>query len=594
MEPMDALVLIKRGSHSVQWAQRLTVWLVALALLAGVGWFSVRLAGVRIYQADEAQNIYAARVLSSGQTRTAYCDPSPFIALISWFTRSGTDGVDLFVRARFLMLELFWLNLALIALATGESLTSSRGLIALLAAVTLAPLWDYGFEVRQENLLLTGMLLTWCALRVRPGGLQSYAIAGAIAPAMVLITLKACVYFLPISLLCLVCPPPGHQAPRWKLGLAWAASAVTVCGCMLLIYSMTGSRDAVMNHLHHVLSAAWRGERLWPGQTLSRLFGQVPLLLALVAAALWSLAGDVWRRGTAAFTWDSCLPEGMLVVVASAALVVNPAPNLSDSLLLVAFGFILAFRYSARILNQLPAWSVPFSAVAAILIFAHLVPFGSATSRHWSWTNFHQEKLMRLAEQLTDPARDPVYDGVGLVPTRPSIDFQWCLDSLTVARYLQGRDPKPAELLAKRPAAVIIPNYRTDWLPELDHKFIRSRYVPLADDFWVLGNILPAGGGTFEIFHAGHYRISTLKGSDLADTYPLGLQGVLSPEDPGTISGTLDGVPLSNKPVLLSAGVHRIESAADVQPAVVWMGPRLDRIHRIGPGDHRLLFCDWY
>ena len=131
-------------------------------------------------------------------------------------------------------------------------------------------------------------------------------------------------------------------------------------------------------------------------------------------------------------------------------------------------------------------------------------------------------------------------------------------------------------------------------MPDEDHDFIRDRYVSVADDFMVLGKVLPAGGGAFEIFHPGRYRISTLKGSDLANTYPLGLKGMMTPEDPGTLTGSLDGEPLSNHPVQLSPGVHRIECGPDCQPAVVWMGPRLDRIHRIGPGDHRVLFYNWY
>ncbi|HZR19565.1 MAG TPA: hypothetical protein VFE51_19925, partial [Verrucomicrobiae bacterium] len=127
-----------------------------------------------------------------------------------------------------------------------------------------------------------------------------------------------------------------------------------------------------------------------------------------------------------------------------------------------------------------------------------------------------------------------------------------------------------------------------------DHDFIKQRYVPIADDFWVLGKTLSAGGGTFEVYHRGRYRVSTLKGSDLDGTYALGLKGIMTPEDPGTLQGTLDGAPLTNKPIELCEGTHRIECGTDCQPAVVWMGPKLDRIHRIGPGDHRQLFVNWY
>jgi hypothetical protein len=201
---------------------------------------------------------------------------------------------------------------------------------------------------------------------------------------------------------------------------------------------------------------------------------------------------------------------------------------------------------------------------------------------------------MSLAEDLTEPKIDPVYDGIGMVPTRRPVHFQWYLHSLNIQRFLDGSLPSVSQMLAARPAAVFIPNYRTDWLSTADHDFIRERYVSFADDFWVLGKILPKGGGTFEVFHPGRYRISTLKGSDLADTYELGVKGVMTPEDPGTLAATLDGMPLSNRPMLLSVGTHKLECSAEVEPAVVWMGPHLDRVHRIGPGDHRQLFVNWY
>ena len=201
---------------------------------------------------------------------------------------------------------------------------------------------------------------------------------------------------------------------------------------------------------------------------------------------------------------------------------------------------------------------------------------------------------MTLAEDLTEPCHDRVYDGVGMVPTRRSVHFQWYLHSLNIDKFLDGSFASVREMLCARPPSVFIPSYRTDWLGEDDNEFIKDRYVPLADDFWVLGKVLPEGGGTFEIFHPGRYRISTLKGSDLKDTYELGVKGVMIPEDPGTLTATLDGEPLCDKPVQLTVGVHRLECSSNCQPAVVWMGPKLNRVHRIGPGDHRALFVNWY
>lgn len=181
-----------------------------------------------------------------------------------------------------------------------------------------------------------------------------------------------------------------------------------------------------------------------------------------------------------------------------------------------------------------------------------------------------------------------------MVPTRPSICFYWSLPNVNRPSFAQQQGLRLRDMLAARPAAVFIPNYRTDWLPEEDHAFIRERYVSLTDDFWVLGKVLPAGGGTFEVVHPGRYRISSLEASDLAGTYPEGLGGLMAPLEEGSLIGTLDGVPLSKRPVELTVGTHRIETKPDCQPAVVWVGPQLDRLGRLGDSDHRFLFLKWY
>ena len=116
------------------------------------------------------------------------------------------------------MLEVFWLNVFLLALATGERLRSRGGLLALVGAATLAPLWDFGFEIRPENLLLCGVLLMWCAVRVRPKGLQPFFIAGVLTAGLQFVTVKAVLYTLPISLAILAFPPPGQTAVAMEVG----------------------------------------------------------------------------------------------------------------------------------------------------------------------------------------------------------------------------------------------------------------------------------------------------------------------------------------------------------------------------------------
>lgn len=330
--------------------------LILLASLAGLIWFSQRLAGVRIYHADECQNVSMARIIATGQTKTFYAGAGLFqTGLLVWLARGATRSVDMFVTARSVMLEVFWLNIVLIALATGERLLSRRGLIALVGAATLAPLWDYGFEIRPDNLLLSGVLLLWCVVRVRPKGLQPFFVAGALAAALPFIALKAVVFTLPISAAILVFPPPGQRAPRWKLALAWASSALGMFVLIRLTYGAAGLWDVYVADVSRVLRDATGGNRFGPAEALGRLLGQTPLLLAFLTAALFVVALDLRRRGKAALTWDGALPEALLFLAALAALLINPAPEPYNLLHLVPYAFLLAFRYAAELLKRFGA-----------------------------------------------------------------------------------------------------------------------------------------------------------------------------------------------------------------------------------------------
>jgi hypothetical protein len=336
------------------------------------------------------------------------------------------------------------------------------------------------------------------------------------------------------------------------------------------------------------------GHRFWPWQTLARLLGQTPLLLALVLSALVTLAINLRKQGKAVLNWKGYLPEALLFLIALGILMINPAPFPYNLLFLVPFAYLLAFKYALTLSKYITNYAPQLlPAAAAIMIFAYFVPFSIATLRHLDLTNYRQVKLMYIAESLTDFSKDRIFDGVGMVPSRP-IDPRWWLHSFSIKSFLDGTVTPVHKLLAENSAAVFIPNYRTDWLSETDQTFFTNHYVPLADDFWVLGKKLPAGGGDFEITHRGRYRISSLEGSDLEGTFPSGMQALLSPPVAGKITGTLDGITFSNQAVELSAGTHRVKCDEICQPAVVWLGPQTDRIGRLPDADHRYLFINWY
>lgn len=126
-----------------------TRWLTGLLLLAGLVVlirFSLRIAFMRIYQVDECAEIYTSRLLALGEGRTLPGGLALLQIPLSWLAGGDKRAEDIFTSARFVMVEIFWLNVFLMALATGEKLRSVRGLVALLAAATIAPLWDYGLK----------------------------------------------------------------------------------------------------------------------------------------------------------------------------------------------------------------------------------------------------------------------------------------------------------------------------------------------------------------------------------------------------------------------------------------------------------------
>lgn len=560
---------------------------VLLALLA----YSVYLSLTRIYQVDECQNFYMARIQAMGQASEYFTTSSLFLrGPLSWLATAHLSSAQMYAGARLVFLAVFWLNLLLLARIAGGSLFSTRGLFALAVAATLAPMWDYGFEIRHDNLVLTGTLLIWWLARARPADMRSYVLSGMITVAMVFVAVKAVIYVIPLSFAIVVFPPAGGRF-RWRAAGAWLGGALLGLIIVRLCFGFNGAWDNYLNVFRTVskYTAGGGSGKFKPWDvTLSRLLYQTPLLLALVAAALIAVAVNLLKRKKAALSWDGLLPEALLFLGAFGALVTNPTPFPYNLVNLVPFAFILAFKYAMEFGKEIRPSRELWIVIASVLIFVHLAPFTIATYRHVYYTNDRQQELMSLAEEMTDPSKDPVYDAIGMVPTRPSVNYHWYLHSLA-AGLMNTPGSRVRDILAERPAAVFIPSYRTDWLASADHEFIAARYIPLANDFEVLGKILPSGGGSFEIFHPGRYCVvpeASLENSGATTNSPT------AQDD--SIRGSLDGAALAGKPVELTLGTHRLECSGKAAPAIVWVGPNLDSVPRLEPGDHHFLFQNWY
>ena len=570
-----------------------------LAGIAVLGWLSFFLAASRMYQVDECLNVFVARMIAARQSSPGM---DLFQLLLSWVIPVGSRTADLFASARLLTWLIFWLNFILIALATGERIFSRRWLVALLGAATLAPLWDYGFEIRHDILLLSGVLLIWGVVRFQPPRLGTFFFIGACSVALIFISIKSILFTFPIAVGIFVFPPPGARPARWKLAAAGCLGAVLAFFTLRLIFNTAGLGHDYLASVKGVASVPTATFRFSPFTlTLPRLLVQTPLLMALVIAGIIACGAAVLCGKRAALNWDGLLPEVLLLGIALTALFINPNPYPYNLLHVAPYAFLLAYRYGITLWKQYPPPAAFAPVAISILIFTHLVPFIATTHRHWDpeRQNFNQEQLMNLTEDLTDPDNDTIFDGIGMVPTRKVCDMRSFIHGQAFLNLIKKSSAgmNMRGFLAANPPSVVILSYRTEWLSDADKDFLRERYVPIADDFMVLGSQLPAGGGTFEVFHAGRYRITSADGSNIIGTYaePKNLKDRFAPtaEVPPLV-GTIDGVPLNGRPVELSVGTHRIECAANSQAAAVWVGPHLDTVPRMPGEDRHLLFVNWY
>lgn len=565
-ETLAARVTAEPRSNPLLW-RVLVVAVFSFVVL--LGWFSFRMAATRIYHADECKEISGSYMLASGGPKTGAEPVTLFQLALSRFVQGMHRSEDLMSTGRVMMIIVFWLNWMLLALATGRKLLSPGWIAAVLGVATLAPLWDFGFEIRPDNLSLSGLLLAWAVIRFQQLTPSVYLFLGALLAALEFVTAKAIVFTLPLSIVLLLFPPPSAKSVSHAKGAAMFIGGVLVSVVLgRLIFGLAGVGDAYVR----TFSLSISGHEIASVIPITRMFAQAPLLMSVVLAGVIALAMEIRRNGKRALSWEGNLPEGVLFLLAVAVLAMAPALHALGVLCVTCFGFIFAFRHGSVVLRQVAGQRALFPIFGCVAVFGHFVPFAWATTHYAQLKNMHQEALMRQAESLTAPGKDFVYDGVGMVPPR-----EWRRGSIVAD-----------------PPAVVIANYVSDaQLTQADQTFIRSNYVSLEDDFRVLGRTLPNGGGDFEILHGGRYRISTLQGSDLDGTYPEGLKGLFAPEDPGNVDGTIDGRPITMKPMELAVGKHHIETASDCSPVVVWVGPTRDRIHRLGQADHRDLFLNW-
>lgn len=526
--------------------------LLALAGLVALIAFSEHLAFNRIFQVDELEGVFTARLLATHHLQD-YSAAAGLMHMgpMRWIAGS-TDRSALMLRMeRLLFFPLFWLNLCLIVRCAGFRLRSQDGLIALLLVATLAPLWDYGFEIRHETPLLTAMLLAWSAARpLAADAKRRLFVVGFLCVIAQFVAHKAFAYMLPIALFALVAAKLDEKRAVWRAAAALVTGAACGLAIALLIHWSSGTWSEYSSDVKGLAGAAMTTVRFSALPTLARLLWQSPLLLiAVVGAVGYALT----RFRQPVTSRDSLLPELAFLAGALVAIFANPTPFPYNLVLVVPQAAILCLRLRPLVSRySTPAWRV----LLAILFIVHVVFWLNSTRRHLVMSNARQLALATVAEELTDPKLHRVLDGAALVPTRFPPGRYWLIHTFTIQQFRSGAYPSIRSQLAEGRTPVIIPNYRINALPPEDHQFISEHYIGVSGDFLVAGGEVEAARGyQFECLVPGRYY----------DTR-------------------------QRRVVTLTRGQHTFDGGG----YLVWIGPKLQEPPSLEQGDSRRVLVNWY
>jgi hypothetical protein len=549
---------------------------LGLLLLMVLVYISWQLGQDRIIQVDEAQNAMQARLFATGKLRE-FMFAAPFMLLgpMTWIARAAKSSAELFHDLRFLFTLLFWANLLLMTKAAGVHLRSFPGLVVLLFAATLAPMWDYGFEIRHDNLLLTCVLGLWLLVRPRQDQQRPWMAVwpGMLAAFSHFIAFKAFCFWIPLLLLHLwwtfATRRDVLRVAGW-LGLGLAVGFGFAWGLQLF----AGIAEMGKHNYQGLAQVSMHTDRFAPWATLDRMRYQAPLAAAAGLALLARPFFRVRQEGWSFFLRDlGIVPEWAFLCLCTLVLLVNPTPFPYNLVLLVPAIFIGAARAGMKLAPALASWRYAWILAPALVGF-HVLPWLYSNARHFRMTNWRQVEVMRMAESLTDPARQRVFDGSGLIPFRDPVSRDWLLHTFTIQGFWNGSVKPLRQQLAQVETPVILTSYRTSWLPEEDWAFLRAHFRPLAGDFAVLGFIRQDKAFTWEALATGRYALVLL---------PSGQGG----------EAWMDGQSLHPGIVHLAKGPHDFRFQACQGARLTWVGPYRESEPDL-PEAAMPLFVNWY
>ena len=268
----------------------------------------------RVFQVDEAQNVYGLWLLGSHKFSTYdfYAPPHHFLLRpLLWFADTA-PALYLSVRMAWLaaFAALGWLLLRASGIRPGEPLFTP----AVAALGLTAPLWTYGLEIRHEVPGVLALLGCWTLLAPFDGKPRrfAYLLVGGLSGFVLLNAPKHILFLAPLLLLAFVRPHPAYS-PRSRFRLFAGLSGGFLAGVslLLLLHLGFGSAGVMVRTYFAFFQGVSDVKRTLPQPLVEVLLLQTPLLVGFllwragefVAHAGRTLLSDPWRSGAAQWIW---------------------------------------------------------------------------------------------------------------------------------------------------------------------------------------------------------------------------------------------------------------------------------------------------
>ncbi|KRE93770.1 hypothetical protein ASG87_18225 [Frateuria sp. Soil773] len=511
-------------------------WLLPLLLLA-----ALRLCWIDAYplNSDEAQHAHVAWAWTQHGLmpyRDVFDNHGPLFGWLHSPLLALLDGrADVLAWLRLAMQA--WYALALFATwLVGRRLYGPR---VALAAVLVAGLFPHFFLVsgqfRTDDLWSAAWLAALAAVAGAPARAWRWFVAGLLAGAALAVSQKTLV--LLVAALAAAATVRLARPVRTPLPLRHGLAGIAGLLLVPLLF-------ALWLAAHGILGAAWYDivgynvDGAWKHDAAINLAAFLLLAAGLSAAA----ARLVRRRGSQPFDWEVFLALQAGIYL-SLIWFVWPLITAQDflpaipPLLLACCGGIAGMPW-LRGRDGL-CRSLVVVAVAAELL--------SLFSRSPPWRDRLAAQRAELAQVLryTDGS-DTVMDAKGdaIFRMRP---YYPVLESLARRRLKDGRmrDTIAAQLVSHRTMLVVLGR-----LPRADESFVEGNYLPAGGNLWIAGRLLPAGNGSrvVVVVQPGEYTLT---------------------DGATAVSASLDsGAPADHW--FLKQGVHHIAVASGHAFALIW------------------------